>query len=83
MLKQDASDIIRAAIENSLPYEQTVKTLASLTLPENGLTADILRDEIRNLLTQPTLLLRQKENQRSLDVPDASERIIREIKSIL
>lgn len=38
MLKNDAPDIIRAAIKNSLPYEQTVKTLASLTLPEKGLT---------------------------------------------
>lgn len=38
MLKTDALDIINAAIENSLPYEQTVKTLSSLTLPENGLT---------------------------------------------
>mgnify|MGYP003312696895 CR=1 FL=1 len=38
MLKTDALDIIRAAIENSLPYEQTVKTLASLTLPEKGIT---------------------------------------------
>lgn len=38
MLKDDAPDIIRAAIRNSLPYEQTAKTLASLDLPESGLT---------------------------------------------
>ena len=38
MLKNDALDIINAAIKASLPYEQTAKVLGGLKLPQSGIT---------------------------------------------